>query len=151
MSPKRIFSLPVLCLAVGALAIAGCGSSSSNSASNSSSSTAPTSTASSTAPTSTSSSASSGGTSASGAKGVSVSMKNIQFNPSTIHAKVGQTITWTNDDSVQHNVVAKSGAKFASSLVPSSGTYKFKVTKPGVIKYVCTIHPGMDGEIDVTK
>lgn len=146
MSPKRILFLPVLCLAVGALAIAGCGSSSSNSSSNSSSSPTPASTGA-----STSSSASSGGTSASSAKGVSVSMKNIQFNPAKINAKVGQTITWTNDDSVQHDVTAMSGAKFRSSLVPAGGTYKFKVTKPGVIKYVCTIHPGMNGEIDVTK
>lgn len=148
MSVKRMLSLPVLCLAIaiGALALAGCGSSSSSSSGSSN-----TSTGSSSAGTTSSSSGSSasGGTSASSAKGASVSMKNIKFNPAKITAKAGQTITWTNDDSVQHNVTAKSGAKFQSSLIPTGGTYKFKITKPGVVKYVCTIHPGMNGEIDV--
>src|SRR4051812_47648010 len=45
---------------------------------------------------------------------VAIKMSNIQFVPSKQAVKVGQKVTWTNDDSVDHNVVAKSGASFKS-------------------------------------
>ena len=80
-----------------------------------------------------------------------VAMQNIAFNPSTIHAKVGQTIKWTNDDSVDHNVTATSGETFKSSNFGQGSTYSTKLTKAGTIQYVCTIHPGMTGTIVVTK
>jgi len=78
-------------------------------------------------------------------------MKNIQFAPTSVTAKVGQTVKWTNDDSVDHNVTAKSGATFKSSNFGQGGTYSFKAAKAGTISYVCTIHPGMVGTIIVTK
>jgi plastocyanin len=78
-------------------------------------------------------------------------MKNIAFAPTSVTVKVGQKITWTNDDSVDHNVTAKSGASFASSNFGQGGTYSYTPTKAGTITYVCTIHPGMDGTIIVTK
>lgn len=80
---------------------------------------------------------------------VKVSMRSIQFEPKTVTAKVGQTVEWDNQDSVDHNVVAKSGASFKSDLFGSGKTYRTKVTKPGTIQYECTIHPGMTGSIDV--
>lgn len=82
---------------------------------------------------------------------VKVSMKDIQFQPKAIKAKVGQTITWTNDESVEHNVVAKSGADFSSDAFGQGKTFSAKVEKPGRIDYVCTLHPGMEGTIEVTK
>lgn len=78
-------------------------------------------------------------------------MKSIQFDPKEDTVKVGQTVTWTNDDSVDHNVTATSGADFKSDDFGNGKTYTFKATKPGTIKYTCTIHPGMDGTLTVTK
>jgi len=78
-------------------------------------------------------------------------MKNIQFAPKSVTAKVGQTVKWTNDDSVDHNVTATSGATFKSSTFGQGASYSQKLTKAGTIKYVCTIHPGMEGTIIVTK
>jgi plastocyanin len=116
----------VALLAVAAL-LAGCGSSKKKS-----SSTSP-----STPP------AASGGT--------AVSMKNIAFAPKSLTVKVGQTVTWTNDDTVTHNVTATSGATFKSSNFGGGGTFSWKADKAGTVKYVCTIHPGMDGTLTVTK
>jgi plastocyanin len=76
-------------------------------------------------------------------------MKNIQFVPKEITAKVGEKITWDNLDSVDHNVTATSGGSFKSSDFGQGGTYSFTPTKAGTIKYTCTLHPGMDGEIVV--
>ena len=93
--------------------------------------------------TSTSSAASSGG-------GVTIKMQNIAFDPKDVTVKVGQKVTWTNDDSVPHNVTATSGASFKSSTFGQGGTYSFTPKKAGTIQYVCTIHPGMEATLTVT-
>ncbi|HEV7362993.1 MAG TPA: plastocyanin/azurin family copper-binding protein [Solirubrobacteraceae bacterium] len=136
---KRLYSVAA-CLALGGALVAGCGSSSSsssNSTSNSTPAAAPATSAPAAAP------------AAGGA--VAVSMKNIQFAPKSVTAKVGQTVKWTNDDSVDHNVTATSGETFKSSTFGQGATYSHKLAKAGTIKYVCTIHPGMEGTIVVTK
>jgi plastocyanin len=85
------------------------------------------------------------------ANGIQVQMKGIAFQPGTITVKVGQTITWTNEDSVQHDVVSTSGEKIQSSLFGKGGTFSFTPKKAGTIAYVCTVHPGMKGTIVVKK
>jgi plastocyanin len=87
--------------------------------------------------------------------GVSVSLQNIQFNPSDVTIKAGQTVTFTNDESVPHDVHKSSGpgGDFASG--PDGGmqqgdTFKLKLDQPGTYKYVCHVHaPGMSGTITV--
>ena len=78
-------------------------------------------------------------------------MKNLAFIPASTKAKVGQTVQWTNQDSVVHDVRATSGATFKSSLFANGKTYTYKATKPGTIAYVCTIHPGMQGTLTVVR
>src|SRR3954451_7641976 len=110
------------------LAAAGCGSSSSSSSGSDSSSSTP-------AP-------AAGG-------GVAIDMKNIAFSPKDATAKVGQKVTWTNKDSVDHNVIANNGA-FKSDDFGQNGTYSFTPTKAGKIEYQCTLHPGMTATLTVT-
>lgn len=84
---------------------------------------------------------------------VQIAYRNIAIDPDTPRVKVGSTIKWTNYDSIEHNVTSKGGvAKFASENFGEGGTYEVKVTKPGIIHYVCTIHPTtMNGTIEVVK
>jgi len=128
----------LLLLAVVALAFAGCGGSSNDSSGGSSKSTGGT-------------QSQSGGGSSSGGGPVAVQMKDIAFSPATVTVKVGQKVTWTNDDSVPHNVTSKSGETIDSGNFNQGGTFSFTPTKAGTIDYVCTIHPGMEGKIVVTK
>jgi plastocyanin len=93
--------------------------------------------------TSTSAAASSGG-------GVTIKMQNIQFAPKDTTVKVGQKVTWTNDDSTDHNVTADSGADFKSKDFGKGSTFEFTADKAGTIKYQCTLHPGMTGTLNVT-
>lgn len=86
-----------------------------------------------------------------GAEGTVVEMKGIAFNPSTITVKVGERITWVNEDSVPHDAVATSGESFRSDLFDKGQSFSFTPTRAGTIKYVCTVHPGMDGEIVVEQ
>jgi plastocyanin len=84
---------------------------------------------------------------------VQVAYRNIAINPDTVRVKVGTTIRWTNYDPVEHNVTSESGPqKFASKDFSEGHTVEFKMTKPGVIHYECTIHPAtMNGTIEVVK
>ena len=82
---------------------------------------------------------------------VSVAMKDIKFVPESIAVKVGQKIIWTNEDEVGHNVTAKQGANFASDTLQKDQTFEYTPKQAGTIKYVCTIHPGQNGQITVTK
>jgi plastocyanin len=81
---------------------------------------------------------------------VTIHMKDIKFDPETTSAKAGDTVCWVNDDSVDHDAVADSGASFKSELFGKGQTFTTKVDKAGTVKYECTIHPGMTGEIDVS-
>lgn len=84
---------------------------------------------------------------------VQIAYRNIAIDPDTVRVKVGSTIRWTNYDPVEHNVTSESGPiKFASKNFGEGHTIEFKMTKPGVIHYECTIHPAtMNGTIEVVK
>ena len=78
-----------------------------------------------------------------------VGMQNLRFKPEHVQVAVGQKITWRNDENIGHDVKAQSGAQFASETFNKDKTYSFTPTEAGTIEYVCTLHPGMDGTIDV--
>jgi plastocyanin len=124
-----LLALPLL-----ALAVAGCGSSSSSSsAAATSSDSAPT------------PAAATGGA-------IQVTMMSLAFSPDVVHAKVGQTIQWTNNDTPPHNVTYVSGPKFTSSKTMDPGaTFQVKLTQAGTIHYFCSIHPFMKATIVVTS
>ena len=82
--------------------------------------------------------------------GNTVVMKDIKFVPEEITVKAGTAITWTNEDSAPHDVVnAEDGQEPKSDLFGKGKTYEFTPSEPGTIKYVCTVHPGMEGTITV--
>lgn len=85
----------------------------------------------------------------SGGGEVKIAMKNIAFSPDNVTVKVGQKITWTDEEPVEHNVVAQSGATFESEIFGEGKSYSFTPKTAGTIKYECTLHPGMDGTITV--
>jgi plastocyanin len=84
---------------------------------------------------------------------VQIAYRNITIVPDTLKVKVGTTIRWTNYDSIEHNVTSRAGPqRFASKNLGEGATYQITVTKPGVIHYVCTIHPTtMNGTIEVVR
>lgn len=80
-----------------------------------------------------------------------IKMADIKFDPENATAGVGQEICWTNEDTIDHDAVAESGASFKSELFGKGQTFTTKVDTPGTVEYVCTIHPGMTGTIEVTR
>ncbi len=83
--------------------------------------------------------------------GVEIGMKGLQFQPKDATVKAGATVTWKNNEDIPHNVVAEEGAEFQSDTFGKDGTYEYKAEKPGTVKYVCTIHPGMAGTLTVEE
>jgi plastocyanin len=80
---------------------------------------------------------------------VVIRMVDIKFDPEDATARAGQEICWTNEDEIEHNAVAESGADFKSELYGKGETFTATVEEPGRVEYVCTVHPGMTGTIDV--
>jgi plastocyanin len=82
---------------------------------------------------------------------VEIDMKNFQFVPKDATVKVGQTVKWVNEDSAPHDATDEKTGQFKSDQFAKGESYEFTPKKAGKISYVCTIHPGMDGTLTVTK
>lgn len=80
-----------------------------------------------------------------------VEIKDYAFAPATIKVKVGDTVTWTNQDSVKHDITADDASEDApkSQLLAKGESYSFTFTKAGTYSYFCTPHPYMKGKVIV--
>jgi plastocyanin len=84
-----------------------------------------------------------------------VGMENIQFTPKDVTVAAGETITFTNNESIPHDVHKSSGPgeDFASGPPGGMGegdTFELTLDEPGNYEYVCDVHaPGMSGTITV--
>jgi plastocyanin len=83
------------------------------------------------------------------ANGVNVSVQDNTFKPANIKVKEGQTVTFSNDGAVAHTVTGIGGATFDSGTLAPGKTFSFIAEGKGKFTYVCTIHAGMKGTIEV--
>ena len=87
-------------------------------------------------------------TAAGGAGGGQVVMKSFAFDPASVTVKVGESVTWTNNDSATHTVVADNG-EFTSSDIAPGAAFTQKFDTAGTYPYHCSIHPSMKGTVVV--
>src|SRR5262245_26927844 len=79
-----------------------------------------------------------------------VSQAKKAFSVAVIKAKVGDTITFRNDDDVAHNVFSLSDTQnFDLGSYKKGEQRKLTLTKPGTIEVECAIHPDMKMRIEV--
>src|ERR687895_13525 len=90
-----------------------------------------------------------GGGGAGGAGGAEVSMEGIAFQPAEVTVSAGDTVTWTNNDSVGHDVTADSFSSGDPGGMASGDTFEHTFEEAGTFDYVCTVHPGMEGTVVV--
>jgi amicyanin len=76
-----------------------------------------------------------------------VKIDNFTFGPQKLRVKVGDTVTWINQDDIPHTVV--SIGHFRSKALDSEDKYSFTFTAPGAFEYFCGLHPHMQGSIVV--
>ena len=88
-----------------------------------------------------------------GGKTARVAMKDTKFEPKSLTVAKGTTVTWTNDDSVNHDVTkdAGPGPDFASGNgdLAKGDTFEQTFNTPGKVDYVCTVHPDMKASLTV--
>jgi amicyanin len=82
---------------------------------------------------------------------IQVTIKDHKYNPETLTIKKGTTVTWTNQDSVKHDVAPdEESPNFeASELLAKGENYSYTFNQSGTYSYHCTPHPFMTAKIIV--
>jgi plastocyanin len=83
-----------------------------------------------------------------GAANAGVSIANFAFAPQSITVHVGDTVTWTNNDTVGHTATADAGSFDTGTIAPGSSA-SVTVHQAGTFTYHCAIHRSMTGTIVV--
>lgn len=78
------------------------------------------------------------------------------YSPNPLEIKVGDTVTWINNDSSPHTVTSSSSSSsssedsnFDSDVLRRDETFSFTFDREGEYSYFCTLHPSMTGTIIV--
>ncbi len=76
------------------------------------------------------------------------------FIPSSLTINVGDTISWSNDDTAAHTVTSGQPAagpdgNFDSSLLMAGKAFDVTFDNSGSYDYFCMVHPWMVGEVQV--
>jgi plastocyanin len=129
MRSRRLLALPLL----ATLVVAGCGGGDDEPAASASSSEAP-----------------------AEAAGATVTIKTFNFAPDPLTVPAGTTITFVNEDMINHSVTsgtrATPGDEFEEGLMEAQGDeFELTLDEPGTYDYFCTFHPGegMTGKVVV--
>jgi len=77
-----------------------------------------------------------------------IDMTSYTFIPDKVTIKVGDTITWINDDSVGHKIQSDTGL-FSSPTMIRGEKYERTFLVAGSYPYHCAIHPSMVGTVIV--
>lgn len=70
------------------------------------------------------------------------------YSPNPVEVKVGETVTWVNDDSGRHTVTSKDGT-FGSDMMGKGQSFSYTFDKAGEYQYFCEPHPNMVGTVVV--
>ncbi|MEM3001859.1 MAG: plastocyanin/azurin family copper-binding protein [Candidatus Nitrosocaldus sp.] len=88
------------------------------------------------------------------------------YIPSNLKIRVGDTVTWVNNDTVQHTITSGKGVSryegvtgklgvadgiFDSGLIGRGESWSYKFEKPGRFAYFCAVHPWMIGVVIVEQ
>lgn len=78
------------------------------------------------------------------------------FQPNPIKIKVGDDISWTNNDTIPHTITsgtegaANAGSEFDSIILAANQSFEHKFVSKGEFPYFCRVHPNMVGEVVVS-
>ncbi|MCJ7443620.1 MAG: cupredoxin family copper-binding protein [Methanotrichaceae archaeon] len=78
-----------------------------------------------------------------------VAIKNLSFQPRDLTVLAGTTVTWHNQDGIDHTITSDIGL-FDSGVINPGKKFSFNFDAPGSYDYHCSIHPNMQGGIIVT-
>lgn len=76
-----------------------------------------------------------------------VTIEAMKFEPQNLTVHLGEQVTWVNKDPFPHTVSAPDSLE--SKEIAPGATWVYRATKTGDIKYHCTLHPTMTGELTI--
>ena len=79
------------------------------------------------------------------AQTIAVTIKGMEFTPAEVTVHVGDTVEWTNGDSVPHTTTARSG-DWDVKIAPGA-TGSVVVKKAGSFAYYCRFRSNMTGTV----
>jgi len=80
---------------------------------------------------------------------VAAAIKDFEFTPTAVTAKVGDVITWTNNGATQHNPTLDDGS-CQTDPINGGATGSLAFSKAGTFPFHCAIHPSMKGTITIS-
>ncbi|MEI6190769.1 MAG: plastocyanin/azurin family copper-binding protein [bacterium] len=80
------------------------------------------------------------------AKTYTISIADFAFDPKILTINKGDTIVWTNNDSVPHQII---GDNLNGQIMNKGHTFSQTFDTVGPVNYHCSIHPMMIGMITV--
>jgi plastocyanin len=86
---------------------------------------------------------------ATGAGTVQAAMEQTAFSPSTVQAKVGDVITWTNNDTIPHTATLTDDPACTTANLGAGQTGSLTFSAAGSYPFFCKVHPDMTGIIEV--
>ena len=77
-----------------------------------------------------------------------VVIQGFTFLPQNATINVGESVTWLNNDPLNHTATSDTGA-FDTGAIAASGNKTISFAVAGSFAYHCSIHPSMKGTITV--
>jgi plastocyanin len=82
---------------------------------------------------------------------VQAAMAGRAFTPSTIQAKVGDVIAWTNNDTLPHTATVKDDPTCTTDTLSTGKSGALTFSAAGTYAFFCKIHSDMTGTIEITE
>lgn len=76
-------------------------------------------------------------------------MRDYKFLPGVVRVKAGATVTFVNDDLVQHTITDRVAGGGDSGLIDAGKSLTLKFTEPGEFNFRCRLHNNMTGVVVV--
>lgn len=81
---------------------------------------------------------------------VTVHIRNFGFHPAEVRVRAGGTVTWVNDDGVEHTATADSGS-WGSPTLAQGQRFSHRFDRTGRFGYHCVFHAFMTGTVTVVS
>jgi len=78
-----------------------------------------------------------------------VSQQSQAFSVSSLSLKVGDTVDFSNEDTVAHNIYSLSGEPFDLGMMKPAQSKSYTFKKAGTYEVECAIHPNMKMTVTV--
>jgi plastocyanin len=76
-----------------------------------------------------------------------VTIEAMKFEPQSLTVHLGEQVVWVNKDPFPHTVSAPDSLE--SKEIAPGATWVYRARKMGDVKYHCTLHPTMTGELKI--